>query len=43
MDLVEIEELQKQIEKELDELYQLSSVLSSVKQIVEFFSNGGSI
>jgi len=38
VDLSEIEELQREIEKELDYLYELSSLLHSVKNIVEFFS-----
>ena len=38
VDLKEIEELQREIERELDYLYELSSLLHSVKNIVEFFS-----
>ena len=38
VELSEIDELQKEIEKELDYLYELSSVLSSIKRIVEYFS-----
>jgi len=38
VELKEIEELQSRIEKELDYLYELSSVLHSIKTVVEFFS-----
>jgi len=38
VDLKEIEEIQREIEKELDYLYELSSLLRSIKNIVEFFS-----
>ena len=37
----EIDGLQKEIETELDRLYELSSVLSSIKRVVEYFQKNG--
>lgn len=33
--------LQKEIDKEIDRLWNLSSVLSSIKRVVEYFSKNG--
>jgi len=33
--------LQKEIDKEIDRLWDLSSVLSSIKRVVEYFSKNG--
>lgn len=41
MNLNEIDGLQKEIEKELDRLYELSSVLHSVKTVVQYFQKNG--
>ena len=38
MDLKSIEEMRKDIDRELDELWELSSVLSSLKNVIEFFN-----
>lgn len=41
MNLQEIDGLQKEIEAELDRLYELSSVLHSVKTVVQYFQKNG--
>lgn len=39
--LKELEGLQSDIEKEIDRLWELSSVISSIKRVVEYFGNNG--
>lgn len=41
MNMQEIDGLQKEIDKEIDRLWELSSVLSSVKRVVEYFQKNG--
>jgi hypothetical protein len=39
--IAELEELRKKIDKEIDELYALSSVLYSLKTVIEYFKEKG--
>lgn len=41
MDLKSIEGMRKDIDRELDELWELSSVLSSLKNVIEYFNKQG--
>lgn len=41
MDLKDIEEIRKGIDAELDELWELSSLLSSLKNVIEYFNKNG--
>jgi len=40
-DMDKIEELRKEVEDEIDEMYKLSSVLSSIKTVFEYFAEKG--
>lgn len=40
-DIAELEEIRKKIDKEIDELYALSSVLYSLKTVIEYFKGKG--
>jgi len=37
----DLDSIQRDIDKEIDRLWDLSSVLSSIKRVVEYFSKGG--
>ena len=41
VDLNNLEEIRKDIDKELDDLWELSSVLSSLKNVIEYFNKHG--
>lgn len=41
MDLNDLEEIRKGIDAELDELYELSSVIYSLRTVVEYFEKNG--
>jgi len=41
MDINDLEEMRKGIDAELDELYELSSVIYSLKTVVEYFNKNG--
>ena len=41
MDLEDIEEIRESIDAELDELYELSSVVYSLKTVIEYFNKNG--
>ena len=40
-DIAELEEIRKKIDKEIDELYSLSSVIYSLKTVIEYFQKKG--
>ncbi len=39
--LKELEGLEIEIEKEIDRLYEISSVISSIRRVVEYFKTNG--
>jgi hypothetical protein len=41
MDLNDLEEIRKGIDAELDELYELSNVIHSLKNVIEYFNKNG--
>jgi hypothetical protein len=41
MDLKEIEEIRKGIEAELEDLYELSTMVYSLKNVIEYFDKNG--
>lgn len=41
MDLEELENMRIDIDKELEELYELSSVIYSLKNVIEYFNKQG--
>ena len=41
LDLKGLEEMRKNIDSELEELWELSSVISSLKNVIEYFNKQG--
>jgi len=41
MELKDLEDMRKAIDKELEELYELSSLIYSLKNVIEYFNKKG--